>query len=75
MTVDAALADLRAMLQADGFELQWEQQADAVEVRIAAGPEACDECLVPRPMLETMIGDALSSAGARLGALVLPDSD
>jgi len=30
-----------------------------VEIRIAAGLEACDDCLVPKPLMRAMPHDAL----------------
>jgi hypothetical protein len=49
--VEAALDGLRLGYAADGYSLQVEDVADGVvKVRIAAGPNACEECLVPKPI-------------------------
>ena len=50
-TVRAALAPLRAGYEADGYELHVDQvESGVARVRIAAGPDACEECLVPKPI-------------------------
>ena len=70
--IDDALASLRATLAADGYDLAWSDGDDAVDVEIAAGVEACEDCLAPRPVLESILSTALADAGARLGELRLP---
>lgn len=49
--VEAALAGLRSGYEADGYDLVVEAvNAGVVAVRISAGPDACADCLVPRPI-------------------------
>jgi hypothetical protein len=51
ITVEAALAGLRRGLQADGYDLVVETVSEGVaRVRVTAGPNACEECLVPKPI-------------------------
>jgi hypothetical protein len=60
-TVAAALAGLREGLQADGFDLAIERlTADAVELRLVAGPAACAECLLPQAELAALVQTTLA---------------
>lgn len=56
---DAALTRIRNTLAADGYHLTATPTATGVEVRITAGPDACDDCLVPKPLMRAMLHDAL----------------
>ena len=50
--VEQALAGLRTGVQADGYDLQVEAVDHGVaRVRIVAGPNACEECLVPKSIM------------------------
>lgn len=65
--IENALAPLRALFAADGYELVLrEPSAGALTVEILAGPDACPDCLVPkdmmRPQFEAALAAALSSA-------------
>ena len=56
----AALADLQASLQADGADLKFEGiHAGVATVRLVVGPETCLECIVPKPILESVVLVAL----------------
>ncbi|MEU6645572.1 hypothetical protein ABZ863_23895 [Saccharomonospora sp. NPDC046836] len=60
MTVDdTALAKLRATLAADDYELAVSESSGGFQVRITAGPDACEDCLVPKPLLRAILHDAL----------------
>jgi hypothetical protein len=61
--VGAALADVVRMLSIDGYETSWSVHADELTVKIAAGPNACEECLSPKPVLERIIDDSLRRGG------------
>lgn len=56
-----SLAGIRTALNADGYELALDDD-DPVVIRIVAGPEACEECLVPKPLMSSMI-EAVAPAG------------
>jgi hypothetical protein len=56
MTVD----EIRTTLAADDYHLTVVNKGDSVEVRIAAGPDACADCLIPKPLMRAMLGDALA---------------
>jgi hypothetical protein len=62
VTIDeSALAGLRATLAADDYAMEvGEAEGRGVEVRITAGPQACDECLVPKPIMRSILHRALA---------------
>lgn len=62
----AELADLREALQADGVDLEVVSVKEGVaELRLLVGPDACEECVMPKLHLEELIlgeiGDKLAS--------------
>lgn len=74
-TLDAALADVRTALDSDGFSATWTDTENGVVVRVGAGDADCADCLVPRPVLELMITNALEPTGRPLARLDLPDPE
>lgn len=72
--VDVALVHLRQMLSADGYELHVDGAAGGtVRLRVAAGGEACEECLVPSSVLEAIAMDAVGDiAGIDHVAVAMP---
>jgi hypothetical protein len=60
-TVEAALSGLRMGYEADGYSLRVEgvSSEGVVKVRIWAGPNACEECLVPKPIATGTIKGSL----------------
>lgn len=63
-TVDEAVTPIRTALEADGYELRVEEGAEGLVLRIVAGPDACEDCLVPPAVMRPMIGKVLEDAGA-----------
>lgn len=73
--VDAALAQFTEMMAADGYLLTWQPVApERIEVRIAAGDGACADCLVPQPVMEAIMSQALEPTRYTLERVVLPES-
>ena len=71
--VDEALRGLRDMLATDGYELRWSLSSPGtVLVRVVAGEDACADCLVPRPLMEGILSDALGPTPYTLDRVVLP---
>jgi hypothetical protein len=71
--VDAALQGFRDMLEADGYRLNWSVTGpERVLIQIEAGPEACADCLVPLPVIEGIMTDALAPTSYTLDRVVLP---
>lgn len=63
MSIDhAELEEFRKSLAADGYELNVDVNADSAAVRIVAGPDACDDCLVSKEMMRAMLAPALGVA-------------
>jgi hypothetical protein len=68
-----ALRKFRDVLAADGYTLDWSLTGeDRVTVRILAGEDACADCLVPLPVMEAIMSDALSATPYTLDQIVLP---
>jgi hypothetical protein len=75
MTIDeSVIAGLRATLAADDYGMDVRPDGAGVEVRISAGPEACAECLVPKPIMLSVLQGALGVPGEAI-ALVFPGDD
>jgi hypothetical protein len=71
--LEAAFRRFRDMLASDGYVLSWSVTGrDRVIVRIEAGPDACADCLVPLPVMEAIMSDALAPAGYALDHIELP---
>jgi hypothetical protein len=71
--LDGALGKFRDMLASDGYDLSWSvTDNDKVVVQIEAGPDACADCLVPLPIMESIMADALEPTPYSLDHIVLP---
>lgn len=67
MSVDQAqLERLRQTLQADDYRLDVDVQDAGAAVTIVAGPDACEECLVPKPLMQSMLAPVLGVEPARI---------
>lgn len=70
----AELAQLRGMLAADGFGIEpVGRDGDVVDLQVTVvSPEACADCLVPKPLLRDLIGKQIEPFRLRLGELSYP---
>jgi hypothetical protein len=68
---ETALAGLRDTLAADDYRLAVQESGPGVEVRITAGPDACEDCLVPKPLMRSILHSALGVPEERI-TLVYP---
>ena len=60
MSIDQAqLQQLQQTLQADDYRLDVDVHGDVANVAIVAGPNACEECLVPKPLMQSMLAPVL----------------
>ena len=60
MTIDEnALSGLRSTLEADDYRMAVTESGSSVEVTITAGPAACHDCLVPKPIMRNILHAAL----------------
>jgi len=75
VSVDDALASFREMMATDGYLLTWSDAGDdKVVVKIAATEGACEDCLVPLPIMTNIMSKALSSTAYGLDHVELPNS-
>ena len=71
--LDGAFRRFRDVLAADGYDLRWSVTGqDRVVMEIQAGPGACADCLVPLPVMEAIVSDALAPTPYVLDHIVLP---
>lgn len=62
--VESAFGTVAGALEADGYRLAVSAPTmDQLRVEIIAGPDACEECLIPKAMMEKMLESALGGAG------------
>lgn len=69
--VESALDPMRAMLMADGYLLDTRLDGAVVELSVAASPDACADCLVPKEMFAAMAADMLTRQGVTVNASTL----
>jgi hypothetical protein len=50
---------LRATLAADGYLLDIAEAGTRIRATITAAPEACADCLVPKDLMRSILGDTL----------------
>lgn len=75
VSVDDALASFREMMATDGYLLTWSEVGDdKVVVKIDAGDGACEDCLVPLPVMTSIMAKALDPTGYELDHVELPGS-
>ncbi len=67
--VDAAITATRRSLEASGFSVACAGRDDTLTVSVHAGPDACAECLVPKSVLESIIGGELAAQGIRVAGV------
>jgi hypothetical protein len=72
---DTALDGLRSTLAADDYRLAVTESGSGVEVRITAGPHACAECLVPKPIMRAVLGPALGVPEDAIALIYPADAD
>lgn len=63
---EAALAPMSDMLAADGYSLALSQPAGAdarLTIEVVAGPDACEECLVPKDIFQAIATKYLNEKG------------
>jgi hypothetical protein len=74
--VDAAFKEFADMVANDGYLLRWAPADDEkLVVTIDAGPDACADCLVPLPVMESILSTALEGTPYTLSRVVLPEGE
>jgi hypothetical protein len=69
LNAKAALAETRKGLAASGFAIACTSRGDRLTVSILPGPDACAECLVPKAVLASIIGNELAAHGVAVGSI------
>jgi hypothetical protein len=73
VSVDEALTSFREMMATDGYLLTWsEAGSNKVVVKIAATEGACADCLVPLPVMTSIMAKALAPTEYELDHVELP---
>jgi len=54
------LTEVRAMLAADGYELDAREEFERVVVTIDATPDACEDCLSPPGVMRAILSKTLA---------------
>ncbi|MGN9786031.1 hypothetical protein ACTMTF_31705 [Nonomuraea sp. ZG12] len=71
--LDSALEKFRELMATDGYELTYSVAGEnRVVVEIVAGADACADCLVPLPIMESIMSDALEPTPYQLDHVVMP---
>lgn len=50
-------------LEAAGFEPSLSEDSGRLQLKIAAGAQACEDCLVPKQLMRQMAADEIKEAG------------
>jgi hypothetical protein len=71
--VAGPVEEIRAMLRPDGYDVEWRLEApDAIALTIVAGPSACADCLVPKPVMMSIVDGMFEDAGVRVADITYP---
>jgi hypothetical protein len=71
--IDAALQGLRDTLDTDGYVLEWSmEEENRIGIRVFAGSDACEDCLVPPELMRSIVDNELSFTPYRVGSITLP---
>ena len=72
--IQAVLDEFRPGLQADGADLLLDEVRDgSVRLRLAFGPDACEECVLPGPDLAEQLAFVLRERGVAVTRVTVDD--
>jgi hypothetical protein len=63
MSYAEKMADIATMLAADGYRLAVEENGQRVALTVSPGPDACEDCLVPKDVLRGIAAHQLGVDG------------
>jgi len=66
---------LRSTLAADGYLMEIAEEGTRVRVAISATPEACEDCLVPKDLMRSILGDTFGVAPDAIDLTYPADSE
>jgi Fe-S cluster biogenesis protein NfuA len=72
--IEEVIAPLRDALRYDGADLEFKGEEDGIAYfRLEVSGASCEDCVVPREMLESMILTSLQSELGHLAGVVVED--
>jgi hypothetical protein len=74
--LDAGLAAVAALLGPDGARVEvlgWDEEQATLALRLELESAECAECVVPRPLLDTMLLDSLRRHAPAVHTVTLDD--
>jgi hypothetical protein len=66
MNYSERTAALASTLEADGYQLAIEELDSRLSVTITAGPDACEDCLVPKDLMRGILSQQLGIDGGMI---------
>ncbi|HVT69118.1 MAG TPA: hypothetical protein VHF26_15310 [Trebonia sp.] len=63
MTYAEKMTDIANMLAADGYNLAVEEKGPRVALTVSPGPDACEDCLVPKDVFRGIASNQLGIEG------------
>jgi len=58
--IQVVVETVRSMLQGDGYDVELtDYEPGELKLNVVAGPEACEDCLVPKNVLSNIIASTL----------------
>ena len=66
MNYTERMADIATMLAADGYNLAVEEKGERVALTVSPGPDACEDCLVPKDVFRGIAAHQLGIEGGQL---------
>ena len=63
MSYSERMADIATMLAADGYNLAVEESGARVALTVSPGPDACEDCLVPKDVFRGIAANQLGIEG------------
>jgi len=60
------MADIATMLAADGYNLAVEENGPRVALTVSPGPDACEDCLVPKDVFRGIAAHQLGIEGDQI---------
>jgi hypothetical protein len=73
MSYAEKMADIATMLAADGYRLAVEENGHRVALTVSPGPDACEDCLVPRDVFRGIAAHQLGIDGGLIDVIYPAD--
>lgn len=72
--VSSLISEFCVSLERDGYQLEWNvnEVSGILDGTIVPGPDACEECLVPKEIIVSILETALEGNGISVGTLRMP---